>query len=65
VQDDLIEGVIAKNNIRFVARNARITRPAFKYCRRKQIFVLEVLKTVDDVVVLYKPFKHNKDAFLM
>ncbi|CAG8638561.1 21572_t:CDS:2, partial [Dentiscutata erythropus] len=64
VQDDLIEGVIAKNNIRFVAGNAGITRSAFKYCRHKCIFVLEVLKTVDDIVVLYKPFKHNKDAFL-
>ncbi|CAG8613983.1 1589_t:CDS:1, partial [Dentiscutata erythropus] len=65
VQDDLNEGVIAKNHIRFVAGNAGITRSAFKYCRRKQIFVLEVLKTIDDVVVLYKPFKHNKETFLM
>ncbi|CAG8709583.1 25621_t:CDS:1, partial [Dentiscutata erythropus] len=63
VQDDLNEGVIGKNDIRFVAGNAGITRSAFKYCRRKQIFVLEVLKTIDDVIVLYKPFKYNKDAF--
>ncbi|CAG8497177.1 4097_t:CDS:2 [Dentiscutata heterogama] len=64
VKDDLEEGVIAKNDIRFIAGNAGITRSAFKYCRHKRIFVLEVLKTVDDVVVLYKPFKHNKDVFL-
>ncbi|CAG8547221.1 3645_t:CDS:2, partial [Dentiscutata heterogama] len=50
VEDDLNEGVIGKNDIRFIARNARITRSAFKYSRRKQIFVLEVLKTIDDVV---------------
>ncbi|CAG8681681.1 18582_t:CDS:2 [Dentiscutata erythropus] len=64
VQDDLIEGIIGKNDVRFVAGNAEITRSVFKYCKHKRIFVLKVLKTVDDVVVLYKPFKHNKDAFL-
>ncbi|CAG8715415.1 2928_t:CDS:1, partial [Dentiscutata heterogama] len=64
VQDDLDEGIIGKNDIRFVAGNAGITRPAFKYCRHKQIFVLEVFKTVDDVTILYKPFKHNKEIFL-
>ncbi|CAG8659642.1 2543_t:CDS:2 [Dentiscutata heterogama] len=30
VQDDLDEGIIGKNDIRFVAGNTRITRPAFK-----------------------------------
>ncbi|CAG8729174.1 7601_t:CDS:2 [Racocetra persica] len=58
VEDDL-EGVQVKNDIRFVAGNAGITRAAFKYCKRKCIFILEVLKTTDDVIVLYKP-KFNK-----
>ncbi|CAG8761991.1 23638_t:CDS:1, partial [Racocetra persica] len=59
VEDDLEEGVQVKNNIRYIARNTRITRAAFKYCKRKCIFILEVLKTTDDVIVLYKP-KFNK-----
>ncbi|CAG8557159.1 27460_t:CDS:2 [Racocetra persica] len=59
VKDDLEEVVQAKNDIRFVAGNAGITRAAFKYCKCKYIFILEVLKTTDDVIVLYKP-KFNK-----
>ncbi|CAG8733295.1 17344_t:CDS:2, partial [Racocetra persica] len=48
VEDDLEEGVQVKNGIRYVAGNAGITRAAFKYCKCKCIFILEVLKTTDD-----------------
>ncbi|CAG8724074.1 13163_t:CDS:1, partial [Racocetra persica] len=55
VEDDLEEGVQVKNDIRYIAGNVGITRAAFKYCKHKYIFILEVLKTTDDVIVLYKP----------